>query len=138
MRSMRALLIRAAQPPHREFDVAIGQFTPAFDAAHIGGLGIAGEEIARPCPRLVARQGECLAQKAVVQLAPAGHPVCEIARTRTHVATPTNNDRLNIALAAAKPSLRPVRPQRNLPGAGRPWAAVACFPTNRLCLGVLW
>src|ERR1700723_2424453 len=116
MRSMRALLICAAQPPHREFDLAIGQFAPAFDAAHIGGLGIAGEEIARPCPRLVTRQGECLAQIAVVQLAPAGHPICEIARTRGHVATPTNNDRLNIVLAAAKPSHRAGRPESGLPG----------------------
>jgi len=30
--------------------------------------------------------------------APASHPVCEIARARDHVATPTNNDRFNIAL----------------------------------------
>src|SRR6266850_7840831 len=82
-------LVGAAQPSHREFDVAIGQFAPAFDTAHIGGLGITGEEVARTDPRFVARQGEGLAQIAVIHiLPPAGHPVGEIARARDHVATP--------------------------------------------------
>src|SRR6266852_1297892 len=82
-------LVGAAQPSHCEFDVAIGQFAPAFDLAHIGGLGIAGEEVARLGPRLVARQGEGLTQIAVIQLLPpAGHPVGKIARARGHVATP--------------------------------------------------
>src|ERR1700742_178360 len=83
-------LIRAWQPSHGEFDVAAGQFAPAFDPAHIGGLGIAGEEIPRRGPRPVARQGEGLTQIAIVGLAPASrpirHPVCQIARARDHVA----------------------------------------------------
>src|ERR1700681_596810 len=82
------LLIGAAQPSHREFDVAVGQFAPAFDSAHVGGLGIAGEEVARLGPRLVARQGGGFAQISVVQLPPAGHAVDEIARAKGHVATP--------------------------------------------------
>src|SRR6202165_1203829 len=83
-----ATLIGARQPPHGKFDGAIRQFAPAFDGAHIGGLGIAGEEIARSGPRLVARQREGFAQIAVVQITTAGHPVGEIARAGGHVATP--------------------------------------------------
>src|ERR1700692_919312 len=99
-----ATLIGAPQPTHREFDVAVRQLTPAFDAAHIGLLGIANEEIACLAPRFVARQGERLPQKTIVMLAPASHPVGEIARARDHVATPTNTDWVNIALPSAKPS----------------------------------
>src|SRR5258705_10315306 len=84
------LSVRAAQPPHREFDVAAGQLAPAFDAAHIGGLGIAGKEIAGFGPRLVARQREGLTQIAVVRLPPAGHPLGKIAGARDHVATPAH------------------------------------------------
>src|ERR1700694_4777011 len=99
-------LVGARQPPHREFNVPVRQLTPAFAAAHIGLLRITDEEIARLCPRLVTWQGERIAQIAIVLLAPANHPVCEIARARGHVATPTYDDRLNIGLAAAKPSPR--------------------------------
>src|SRR5260370_25260015 len=98
-------LVGAGQPPHGEFDVAIRQFAPDFNPAHIGGLGIAGEEIARLGPRLVARQRKGLAQIAIVRFPPAGHPVCQIARARDHVATPgTHNDPLNIAPAGTNPS----------------------------------
>src|SRR5450755_5165267 len=79
-------LVGAWQPPHGEFDVATGQFAPAFDRRHVTGLGIAAEEVARLGACLVARQGEGLAQIAVIQLAPAGHPVGEIARAIDHVA----------------------------------------------------
>src|SRR6185437_11908678 len=41
----RSVLVRAGQPPHREFDLAAWQFAPAFYPAHIGGLGITGEKI---------------------------------------------------------------------------------------------
>src|SRR6478735_4482677 len=103
--SLVGTLVGAGQPAHGEFDGAIRQFAPAFDGAHIGGLGVAGEEIARLGPRLFARQGEGLAQIAIVRFAPAGHPVCQIARARDHVATPgTHNDRLNIARAETNPS----------------------------------
>src|SRR5882757_7993424 len=81
-------LIRTGKPSHREFDVAAGQFAPAFDRAHIGRLRIAVEEVARPYPCYVARQLEGLAQIAVVRLAPGGHPAGEITRTQNHVATP--------------------------------------------------
>src|SRR6478752_2148485 len=84
----RDALIRARKAPHREFDVAAGQFAPAFDRAHIGRLRITVEEVARPRPRAVARQREGLAQIAVVRLAPGGHPAGEIAWTQDHVATP--------------------------------------------------
>ena len=52
---------------HGEFDLAARQFAPAFDGAHIGGLGVAIEEVARPIPRLFARQRKSLAQKAIVE-----------------------------------------------------------------------
>src|ERR1700686_769513 len=100
-------LIGAWQPPHREFDLAAGQFTPAFNPAHIGGLGIAGQEISRFAARLVARQREGLAQITVAALAAPGHAVCQIARARDHVATPTDNDLLNIAPVRTNPSPRP-------------------------------
>src|SRR5665647_1180658 len=107
--------VGAGQPPHGEFDVAAGQFAPAFDPAHIGLLGIAGEEIARLGPRLVARQREGLAQVTVAGLPPPGHPVRQVARTKGHVAnSSTDNDRLNIASAAINPSPPP---------AGRPSGA---------------
>src|SRR6185437_6059094 len=80
--------IGAAQPPHGEFDVAAGQLAPALYPAHIGRLGIAAEEIARRGPRLVARQCEDLAQIAVIRPTAGCHPVCQIARTKGHVATP--------------------------------------------------
>src|SRR5215204_2538943 len=88
VRKRHSALIGAGKPAHREFDGAIGQFAPAFDRTHIGRLGIAIEEVARPRPGLVARQRESLAQIAVVRLAPAGHPAREIARTKDHVVTP--------------------------------------------------
>src|ERR1700694_1711838 len=88
MGSIDGTLVGAGQPPHGEFDLAAGQFAPPLDPAHIGGLGIAGEEIARLGPRLVARQGEGLAQITVARLPPASQPVCQIARARGHVATP--------------------------------------------------
>src|SRR3981189_408298 len=98
--SVNYILVGARQPPHGEFDLVAWQFAPAFDPAHISGLGVAGEEIAGLGPRLVARESEGLAQIAIVRLPPAGHPVCQIARARDHVATPnTDDDRLNIALA---------------------------------------
>src|SRR5207245_7692643 len=86
-------LVRAGQPPHREFDVAAGQLAPGLDRAHIAGLGVAGEEGLRPFPRRRARQREALAQIAVAgrwaglaaYLAPARHPLGEIPRTIGHV-----------------------------------------------------
>src|SRR5205809_2894153 len=81
-------LIGAGKPAHREFDGAIRQLAPAFDRAHIGRLGIAVEKVARPRPRLVARQREGLAQIAVVRLAPAGHPAGQVARTEDQAVTP--------------------------------------------------
>src|ERR1700753_2476948 len=112
-------LVRAGQPPHGEFDVAAGQFAPTFDPAHVGSLGIPGEEIARLGPGPIARQGEGFTQKPVVRFAPAGHPVGQIAwakanvaRARGHVANSnTDNDRLNIARPAANPS--PAPPSQN-------------------------
>ena len=50
-RFRRIGLICAGKPPHGEFDVAAGQLAPAFDLAHIGGLRVALEEVARPRPR---------------------------------------------------------------------------------------
>src|SRR6202040_435710 len=105
----RLPLVGARQPPHREFNVPVRQLTPAFDAAHIGLLGITDEKIARLCPRLVTWQRERLAQIAIVPLAPASHPVCEIARAQGHVATPTYDDCLNIGLAAAQTESLPRR-----------------------------
>src|ERR1700709_276823 len=81
-------LIRGCEPTHREFDVAAGKLPPAFDRTHIGRLGIAVEEVTRPHPRLVARQGKGLAQVAVVGLARAGHPAREIAGTKAQLLTP--------------------------------------------------
>src|SRR3954464_11642494 len=77
-------LIRAGQTPHGELDRTVRQLAPVLDRAHIGFLRIAREEIARPRPRRLARQGEGLAQKAVVTAATGGHPACEIARAERH------------------------------------------------------
>src|SRR6185312_1920863 len=96
--------VGAAQPTHGEFDVAAGQFAPAFDPAHIGCLGIAGEEIARRDPRLVARQPKGLAQITVIRRTAGRHAVCQIARAKGHVATPYKDDRLHIGLARPDPS----------------------------------
>ena len=32
-------LIRRRKPSHRELDAPVGQFAPAFDLGHVGGLG---------------------------------------------------------------------------------------------------
>src|SRR3989442_9291060 len=98
------ILIRAGQPPHGEFDSAVRQFAPTFHRTHVGGLGVAVEEIARLGPRRLARQRKGLAQIAVCQLsvghAPPGHPAGEIPRAKRHVETPKrDHDRLNIVPA---------------------------------------
>src|SRR5947209_13371403 len=85
-------LIRARQPPHREFDPPVGQFAPAFDTAHVGGLGITREKTAGLCPCLLTRQGEALAQIAVLRLPPCGHPVCQFARAKGHALTPRSRN----------------------------------------------
>src|SRR6185503_19753553 len=60
-------LVGACEPAHGEFDLAARQFAPAFDGAHIGRLGVAIEELARPISRLFARQRKSLAPKAVLE-----------------------------------------------------------------------
>src|SRR5688500_3161547 len=45
--NLRIVSIRRRQAAHREFDAVAGQFTPAFDRGHIGGLGIAREYLSR-------------------------------------------------------------------------------------------
>src|SRR6185312_2132033 len=89
------------QAAHGELDLAIRQFAPALDHAHIAGLRVTLEEIARLGPRGLARQGERLAQKTIARFAPARHPIGKITR-RAHAATPsTRYDRLNIGIAKA-------------------------------------
>jgi hypothetical protein len=79
--------IRAPQPPHGKFDVAVGQFTPALDFAHIGLLREPIEEGSRRFPGGLARLPELLADESVVQpLAnPAfGHSACEVTWQARH------------------------------------------------------
>src|SRR3954454_12108860 len=136
--SLENLSVRAGKPAHRKLDVATWEFAPALDRTHIGRLGIAVEEVACPHSRLVARQCEGLAQVAVVRLAPAGHPTCEIARTKAHSLNSRSrnpgqwNDRLNIGPAgqesyrmilSADPISQPCRP----PAAAATGCAARCF-----------
>src|SRR4051812_1862581 len=62
--SMRAL-VRRRQAAHGELDAAVGQFAPAFDFGHVGGLGETTENLARLVARFLARQREGLAAERV-------------------------------------------------------------------------
>src|SRR5205807_10228211 len=64
--SVRQRSIRRGQPPHGEFDPPVGQFAPALDLGHIGGLGEAAEHVARLLACLLAWQRKGLAAKAVI------------------------------------------------------------------------
>src|SRR5262249_20990583 len=67
------------------FDLATGQFPPAFDRTHVAALGIAREKIARLLARLLARQLEGFAQVTVGRLGPSGHSSSEVARANGHL-----------------------------------------------------
>src|SRR2546423_7082036 len=54
------------QAAHRELDAPIGQFAPAFDFGHVGGLGEAAKHFARFLSCLLARQREGLAPERIV------------------------------------------------------------------------
>src|SRR3954470_23217614 len=60
-----AASIGGGQPPHRELDPPVGQFAPAFDLGHVGGLGKPAEYLARLFARLLARQRERLAAERI-------------------------------------------------------------------------
>jgi hypothetical protein len=79
--------IRAPQPPHGKFDVAVGQFTPALDFAHIGLLREPLEEGACCFPGGFARLPELLADESIVQPLPNpafGHSACEVTWQARH------------------------------------------------------
>src|SRR5205085_3477216 len=58
-------LIRRRQAPHGELDAPVGEFAPAFDLGHVGGLGVAAKHLAGLLARLFARQREGLAPERV-------------------------------------------------------------------------
>src|SRR5215471_2674580 len=102
--------VGAAQSAHGELDVAGRQFAPAFHRAHIAGLRITGQEIARLRPRLLARQREGLAQVTVIGLPPCRHAVGQIPRAKGHLLAPASRlPSRNFQVATSKSQL----PSRN-------------------------
>src|SRR5215475_13615581 len=102
-RARRTRSVGAAQPAHGELNIAGRQFAPAFHRAHVAGLRITGQKIARLRPRLLAWQREGLAQITVIGLPPCRHAVGQIPRAKGHVVTPKSQpqdqyDKANISM----------------------------------------
>jgi hypothetical protein len=91
--------IRAFQAPHRELNLAAGQFSPSLDLRHVGCGRPAIEERPRRLTGLIPRLPEGLTGEAIISPglpAPGGHSIGEVSGASGHCGIPNADPSLLI------------------------------------------